>query len=85
MSQTLGGNEFSFCNNNGTLFPGIKILLHHYLAPDFGLTVLRLGKYSMFQCFVVHFLISDFFKLPESKCIFFLILYQKHHTHFSDE
>jgi len=36
MSQTLGGNGFSFCNNTETLFPGIKILLHHYLAPDFG-------------------------------------------------
>ena len=36
MSQTLGGNEFSFCNNTETLFPGIKILLQCYLAPDFG-------------------------------------------------
>jgi hypothetical protein len=71
--------EFSFCNNTETLFPGTKILLHHNLAPYFGCNSPVSWKYSMIQCFVVHFLSSDFLKLPESKCIL-SILYQKHHT-----
>lgn len=84
MSQTLGGNKFSFCNNTDTLFPVIKlcytIIWHQILI----VTVLCLGKYSVFQCFVVHFISSDFLKLLESEGIFF-IFYQKHHTDFSDE
>lgn len=80
MSKTLVGNEFSFCNNTETLFPGIKILLHHNLAPDFGCNSPVSWKYSMFQCLVVHFLSSDFLKLPESKCTFYIISKTSHTT-----
>jgi len=70
MSQTLGGNKFSFCNNTDTLFPGIKLcyaIIWHQISV---VTVLYLGKYSMFQCSVVHLLSSDFLKLLASKGFF---------------
>lgn len=78
MSQRLGGNKFSCCNNTDTLFPGIKlcytIIWHQILI----VTVLCLGKYSMFQFFVVHFLSSDFLKLLESKGFFNIISETSH-------
>jgi hypothetical protein len=37
MPKILAGNEFSFCNNTETLFPGIKMLLHHYYGTRFWL------------------------------------------------
>lgn len=78
ISHTLGGSKFTLCNNTEMLFPGIKILLHHYLAPDFGCdspVSWKVQHVPVLCCALFKF---RFLKTARIEMCFFLILKTSH-------